>query len=769
MIRSAIIVLVLLALVGRARGDFLKSSPGELTKSHASIDSQDQCTTCHESDGAVTANKCLGCHQHDDMKARIAAGKGFHASSFVKSQTCKACHKEHRGRGFNPMGWETIKGESSFDHKLAGWPLAGKHASTDCARCHTTSNKTQHLRTYLHADTNCGSCHAKDSPHGAVRAATKQCGSCHNETVWKPAKTKLAFDHDDRAQAAMPLEGAHADTACAKCHPKSAFKLAFADPASCGNAGCHASPHDGQLFSTKKCETCHSPALRTLRDVRFDHKKQTGYALVAKHAQLPCESCHTKSLGKKKPPPGCESCHAKDSKHGTRFAKFPTCATCHQQRAWKTGLVFNHARDASWPLTGKHGAATCRTCHRGSTPADYERFDIKNGCMSCHRHKTAHGGKFTNSECTPQCHKEAGSKELNKDEAVSRFHGEQSKFPLHDGHANIDCKMCHLNDVYEKTPTECGASCHEDSLHKGSLGEQCSRCHEPGKWQATRFDHATKTKWPLKGKHKDVKDCASCHPSRADYTKTPTTCAATGCHAKDDVHGKQLGDQCQKCHDETGAILFRHNRDAKFKIDGKHQPLVCASCHKSIAFKPVRKDCVGCHAEPAVHKGRYGTACERCHSTTSFTDIKALHDVGDFSLTGAHDQLECARCHPHGEKLRGSGNLCITCHRRDDIHQNALSPRCGECHTQRSFAPARFDHVTVGCSLMGLHSTLPCADCHRSGNYGAVSPLCVSCHRSEALRVRQPDHRQFPLDCGSCHNPSAWVPATQLGSQTICR
>ncbi len=76
--------------------------------------------------------------------------------------------------------------------------------------------------------------------------------------------------------------------------------------------------------------------------------------------------------------------------------------------------------------------------------------------------------------------------------------------------------------------------------------------------------------------------------------------------------------------------------------------------------------------------------------------------------------------------------------------------------------------MTVGCNLMGLHSTLPCADCHKGGNYGAVSAMCVSCHRTDALHVKQPDHRGL-IDCGNCHNPSAWIPATQLGQQSICR
>jgi hypothetical protein len=169
-----------------------------------------------------------------------------------------------------------------------------------------------------------------------------------------------------------------------------------------------------------------------------------------------------------------------------------------------------------------------------------------------------------------------------------------------------------------------------------------------------------------------------------------------------------------------------------------------------------------------VHEGRYGTACERCHNTTRFDDIAAQHDVGDFSLTGAHDRLACRECHERGEQRRGSGNLCITCHRDDDIHQNALSPKCGECHGQRSFAPARFDHLSVGCNLLGQHRTLPCADCHRSGNFGGVSPLCVSCHRDDAAAVATPDHGAL-LDCGRCHNPDAWAPANQLGGESLCR
>lgn len=760
-----LVALVLAALAAprlTLADDFLKSSPGELSVSHASIDTQAQCRACHEPDNSVSNTKCLGCHDHKDLKKRIDAGLGFHSSPSVKGRECKLCHQEHRGRGFDLMGWRGVGGAKAFDHKLTGWELRGKHAATDCATCHKATNK-QGLRTYLNTDRTCGGCHEKDQPHGPIRQRFMACDRCHTESVWKPQKAKMDFDHDSRDQTAMSLEGPHADTACSRCHPKAQFKLAKFEGGECSQ--CHQSPHDGQLFGTKKCQSCHTPKLGEFEKVRFDHKKDAGYALTGKHAQTSCTTCHTKSLGKQKPQNTCEACHAKDDKHGARFEKFPACTTCHSVRGWKAGFQFNHGSNTGFELTAAHQKATCRDCHRGKTPSAFERFEAKNGCMSCHQHGQAHGGKFKNSECL-SCHQEGGSKKMSKD-SLETFHGDNSKFPLRKGHAGVQCQMCHVNDVYQETSPECGEGCHEDSLHRGSLGKECSRCHEPGQWPAVRFDHAVDSQWPLRGKHQQVTACESCHPARK-YRGVPTTCGSAGCHLQDDLHEGQLGTKCETCHSVEGTLLFRHNRDAKFPLEGKHAPLLCASCHKSVTFKPVPQKCVGCHAEPAVHKGRYGLECQQCHSVTSFSDIKARHDVGDFSLTGAHDQVACARCHPKGEKLRGSGNLCITCHRKDDVHGNGLSPRCGECHTQRSFSPARFTHLSTGCALTGLHSTLPCGDCHKAGNFSAVSPLCVSCHRKDSLRVRQPDHRTL-VDCGNCHNPSAWIPATQLGTQTICR
>jgi len=781
---AATVVLVLLGLgvglgvgarTARADDDFFSSSPGPLSQSHASLEGQDHCNDCHTGGRGLSPQKCLDCHDHADMKARIASGKGFHSSPLVKGKPCESCHLEHKGRGYDLMGWRSIPGgQQKFDHgKLAGWQLQGKHGAIKCEDCHKKRDR-QGLRTYLGTDKLCGACHKKDQPHGDLRAEMLKCERCHGESVWKPAKRHLDFDHNDPKQAGMALVGSHVDVACAKCHEKSLFKLKYAKPAFCGN--CHKSPHDGHLFGKVACEQCHSPKLGALKKFDFDHARRTKFDLGGAHKRMDCYRCHTRAMGERKPRRECESCHARDSKHGDRFKEFgspPRCATCHASTPKWLPDAFNHDRNTKFKLTGRHAEITCRKCHRGRTPDDFERFNVKTvGCMGCHQHKNVHDRQFKDRECL-RCHKGAGEIGVTK-KSVDFYHGPTSKFPLVKAHKKVKCGQCHgKDDNYKNTPRECGVRCHKDSLHKGTLGQECSRCHMGGTWDAVRFDHTEDTKWPLKGMHAKIPTCAECHPTR-QYHGTPTNCGAKGCHAKDDAHKGRLGNKCEQCHRETGDNVFNHNEMSRFKLDGKHLTTKCGDCHPSETFKPRPTNCFGCHPEPDVHKGQYGTACERCHSTKDFADIKPLHDVGDFSLTGAHDNLPCQRCHRDNRPLAGSGNLCLNCHRQDDVHSNSLSPRCGECHTQFSFAPARFDHTTVGCNLTGLHRALTCYDCHKTGNFGGLSPTCIACHRDDALRQAQVDsaHAGYTT-CANCHNPNFWTaggaPGGAYARESVCR
>lgn len=793
---SAGLLALLLCLFGArtasADSDFFSSSPGPLAKEHAGLDNQGNCNDCHvDKSKAIDSNKCLDCHDHNDLKKRIRAGEGYHASSKVKGKKCETCHLEHKGRSFNIMGWKVIKGgEQGFDHKLAGWPLKDKHKVIDCKDCHKKTNKAGR-RLYLGEDKLCGSCHKRDQPHGFDRKTLMECERCHTEVSWKPPKSRLDFDHNKKSHAEFPQEGAHIDVACAKCHPKARFNLKRAKPGNCGNSGCHTSPHKDMLFDRKSCDWCHSPKDRSLKKYKFDHKARTKFDLSGAHSKVDCYKCHTKKLGSKAPSAACANCHASDNPHKERFKEFgrpPACQYCHPESSWKPNR-FNHAKRTKFALRGKHADATCRKCHKGKRPDQFlnvsEPTNKGKLCMGCHEHKNVHNNEFTDKpksvkvmgpdgkrkETCLTCHKMEGSIRVGA-EGVKSIHGFRGTWPLDKGHLKVDCVKCHVNDEYKDTPTECGVRCHDDSLHLGALGDECSKCHQPGIWQAVRFDHTDDTDWPLLGLHNRVPECVQCHPNRK-FAKTPTNCSAVGCHAKDDVHKKRLGSKCENCHLETGENIFDHNAQSDYKLTGKHLTVRCADCHPSITFKPRPTDCFGggaCHPEPKVHKGQFGTNCATCHTTQSFSDIIALHDVGDFSLKGAHDQQSCDRCHIDNRRLAGSGNLCINCHRQDDIHANSLSPQCGKCHNQWSFAPARFNHSQVGCNLTGLHRTLPCADCHQEGNYGGLSPTCYGCHKAEAAG-KDAAHQAYS-SCTQCHNPNSWTPNGSIngtGRESVCR
>ena len=394
-------------------------SPGPLIAAHTAL----VCNDCHIHDSAELANdKCLACHAHAELTARIAAARGFHASALVARKPCAACHADHRGAAFDALGWSALPGgRDAFDHDhLTGWPLAGGHAGVTCDRCHTRTT-AQGRPTYMGTERLCGACH-KTQPHGIERRELLACERCHTDRAWRPSKPALAFNHDDRRDARMPLLGAHASVACAKCHAAARFNLRLPDPAAC--EGCHRGPHAGTIYTKRPCAECHSPTFAKLSSITFDHNERTRFDLGLSHRQLACAACHTAALRDTPPSAACETCHASRSPHQDRFKALgapPACGLCHAPTSpydpktpgargpWRL-TTFDHAKHASWPLTHKHAQIGCRDCHRGSTPTDFERLKPGTDCTGCHAHATVHRdaahptGRYTSPECT-QCHR----------------------------------------------------------------------------------------------------------------------------------------------------------------------------------------------------------------------------------------------------------------------------------------------------------------------------------------------------------------------------
>jgi hypothetical protein len=499
------------------------------------------------------SSQCLACHDpsqgvaatkclacHEPLRKRIAAGKGLHARP--DHSDCKRCHVDHQGAEFELVFWGK-QGRAAFDHALTGHALAGKHARLACEQCHKT-------RSFLGAVTECASCH-KDEHRGQF--APRTCTVCHGEQAWKPAP---GFDH---AKTPYPLTGRHATVACERCHnarqpdpkrPAESYRV-FRVAAGRECASCHADVHKARLGTN--CASCHNTfGWRQAKTVGFDHGR-TGYPLAGRHAAVACEKCHTPGQPLRVKHERCSDCH-RDSHGGelVRRADGGRCESCHDVQTFRPARygTEDHAKTA-YPLRGAHLAIACDECHRPSAAAGARQ-------AAATRQAAVVPLKLTAARCSD----------------------------------------CHRDPHRGETAATAG-------------GSTCEACHRVESWRDVGFDHA-RTRYPLSGRHAQV-TCARCHaraegvePARLAFKGAATECAA--CHR--DPHDGQFAQgarrtACERCHatDSLKATRFAHDRDTRYKLDGAHVRLACATCHKPevragrpfVRYKPLPLTCTGCH------------------------------------------------------------------------------------------------------------------------------------------------------------------------------
>lgn len=506
--------LVLLLAAGPASASTLEKllMPGELTAAHASLESE--CGSCHDrTDKARQRALCLDCHDHAGIAADIAAGQGYHGRSARKAQ-CSACHTEHKGRKADIVDLDP----ASFSHKRTDFPLAGAHVGVPCASCHKAGKK------FREAPGQCIDCHRDDDAHTGAQGT--DCGKCHEPTSFKQTK----FDHDSTR---FPLRDAHQKVACTSCHRDPGFKDT---PMNC--VACHAADDVHRGTRGPDCSTCHDTA--DWKQSRFDHARQTGYALEGRHAQLACESCHRGGNLKADLPRDCSGCHATTDRHSGRFGS--ACQDCHGQLGWAIE-AWDHEARTQFPLRGAHREVECHACHRGVI----KQQEMPKDCYGCHAADDAHAGSM-GRDCQ-SCHQESGW----RDEV--RFDHDFASFPLVGLHVSVPCEECHATRAFREAPVECVACHRGKDAHEGRLGEQCASCHNPNGWDFWQFDHGKQTKFPLTGRHSQL-GCRDCHEEGGKRESPPDDCWA--CHYRDDIHDARFGRDCGRCHSTES---FQTKRD----------------------------------------------------------------------------------------------------------------------------------------------------------------------------------------------------------------
>jgi hypothetical protein len=323
----------------------------------------------------------------------------------------------------------------------------------------------------------CYACHKKDDKHKETLG--KDCGSCHTERSWKePPK----FDHETTT---FPLLGKHAKVECKDCHKSAMFKEA---PKDC--YACHKKDDKHKDTLGKDCASCHVERDWKLTEGRFSHER-TRFPLRNAHAQklLKCDACHKDTQSFRNTAMDCFSCHKKDDKHDGQAGT--QCETCHSDKSWKV-TRFDHAL-SRFPLTGRHVAVACKSCHETSRYKDAPR-----DCFSCHKKDDKHKQRL-GMRCET-CHNTRAWPVWSFD------HDTKTKYKLEGSHRKVACESCHRQAAAPgKDIAPVGSTCiachRADDVHEGQFGGRCEQCHSADNWKKLkgRMGAALGLKWGFYG------------------------------------------------------------------------------------------------------------------------------------------------------------------------------------------------------------------------------------------------------------------------------
>ena len=567
--------------------------------SHRSVVSHERaCSSCHTMEvkfrktiydhgkesgwplrGKHRRNRCQDCHKIDSPPK-------------APNKACVTCHKDVHKKRFEPEACEGCHVEQSFkrmvyDHGAkTKFELTGKHETAACGDCHRfgIGPKFEKFKS-----NECADCHRHLAAH-CGQFGREGCERCHVQGGDRTSK----FDH---SVTRFPLERAHSDVDCQRCHKpaqlgrgpacREAVKYTGLEP---GCFACHIDVHEGSLGDD--CAKCHSGGA-SFDLVVFDHNRDSQFPLTGFHQVVSCDACHPQrkfKLGESR----CVSCHSDDDVHG--LALGDDCARCHET----TGGApkFEHNVHTQFDLEGTHARIECARCHflnedgtspvehktGASSPLDYlaswaqpgAPIDLQfrtsgQACEDCHL--DPHKVRDAPIDCG-SCH----GAENWQNPPRNGYH-ELVGLSLSGAHSVLACQLCHEgNGSLQGRAERCG-SCHvQDDIHAGSLGFDCARCHEQNYWLPSSFNHST-VGFVLEGVHRML-DCRSCHQAGNYFIGRQ----CLNCHLRD--YRVSIWHTGDRGVDDLFGQADRHTINGLFVDPNTNiaQSFDCGRCHNQFTF-----------------------------------------------------------------------------------------------------------------------------------------------------------------------------------------
>jgi hypothetical protein len=467
------------------------------------------CTECHAEAGPhdldvlgrlserPAPRECSACHRSPHSEGFTTNSAAF--ASLPAGQACVTCHAPEHESFREPQLAEM----SAEQHAASGFPLAAPHDALECAQCHDPERKRFERRHPGRAPGQCSACHADPHRGEFVQGpfAGEECTACHAPLAFEPH----AFDAEEHARAALPLDGKHAELACEACHalpdsPEEADagpRTFRSTPDDCD--ACHADAHAG-FFAPfvagraapehGECARCHDTTRFDHAGADFDHRTFTGFAVLGAHAESACTACHEtrdeadeagRTFGRVEDRFGssavfedCAACHA--DPHGGLFDARgkpatvegePGCARCHDVASFRAlRRAFEHGSWTGFALAGAHAQASCSACHapipgasrQGRTSAEAAGAS----CADCH--EDPHARQFADDLGFTRCER---CHDAARPDFLSFDHEEDSRFQLGEAHRGLECAKCHVTEEREGLAV----------VHYQPLAILCVDCH----------------------------------------------------------------------------------------------------------------------------------------------------------------------------------------------------------------------------------------------------------------------------------------------------